>query len=132
MTKTNNPLFYFGSVGSLSTLAGLTLGGWVAYRWFVFNVSHEVIAFLAGVAILFGVQLLMFGVLSDMIVAVNREQSRQLQRLAEQLHEDSTRDSSGSVSQSGTMLESDSNATRAVDEETDTVESGTKTSQRDG
>ena len=85
MAKTNNPLFYFGSVGSLSTLAGLGLAAYVGYEWFVQNTSHEVIAFLAGSAVLFGVQLLMFGVLSDMIVAVNREQTRQLQQIARRI-----------------------------------------------
>lgn len=88
MAKTNNPLFYFGSVGSLSTLAGLVLAAYVAYEWFVRSISHEVIAFLAGSAVLFGVQLLMFAVLSDMIVAVNREQTRQLQQIARQIGDD--------------------------------------------
>jgi len=95
MAKTNNPLFYFGSVGALSTVTGLALGGWVAYEWFVPpRTSHEVIAFVAGVGILFGVQLLMFGVLSDMIVAVNREQTRQLEQLTRRLEENRIEDSS--------------------------------------
>ncbi len=85
MAKTNNPLFYFGSVGSLSTLVGIALAGWVGYEWFVRGISHEVIAVVAASGVLFGVQLLMFGVLSDMIVAVNREQTRQLQRIAREL-----------------------------------------------
>ncbi|MFB6075229.1 MAG: S-layer glycoprotein N-glycosyltransferase AglJ [Haloarculaceae archaeon] len=88
MAKTTNPLFYFGSVGTLSTLAGVGLAGFVAYEWFANGVSHEVIAVLAASGILFGVQLLMFGVLSDMIVAVNREQSRQLQRIERRLSDD--------------------------------------------
>jgi dolichol-phosphate mannosyltransferase len=88
MAKTNNPLFYFGSVGALSTLTGVGLGAWVAVEWFTRNISHEVIAVVAGVAILFGVQLLMFGVLSDMIVAVNREQTRQLEELTRRVSDD--------------------------------------------
>ncbi|MFB6307808.1 MAG: S-layer glycoprotein N-glycosyltransferase AglJ [Haloarculaceae archaeon] len=85
MAKTNNPLFYFGSVGLLSTLTGLGLATYVAYEWFVRSTSHEVIAIVAASGVLFGVQLLMFGVLSDMIVAVNREQSRQLRIITEEL-----------------------------------------------
>ncbi|GGL58665.1 S-layer glycoprotein N-glycosyltransferase AglJ [Halocalculus aciditolerans] len=81
LTKTNNPLFYFGSVGVASTLAGLLLGGYVAYEWFVLRVSHEVIALLGAAGILFGVQLLIFGVLSDLIVTLHREQLRRLERL---------------------------------------------------
>jgi dolichol-phosphate mannosyltransferase len=87
MAKTNNPLFYFGSVGTLSTLTGLLIAGYVAYEWFVRSISHEVLAVVAGVGILFGVQLLMFGVLSDMIVALNREQTRRIERLAKELGE---------------------------------------------
>ncbi|AQL41257.1 glycosyltransferase, TIGR04182 family [Halorientalis sp. IM1011] len=86
MAKTNNPLFYFGSVGALSSLVGFALGGYVAYDWFVPpRTSHEVIAIVSVFSILVGVQLLIFGVLSDMIVALNREQTRRLEELTEQL-----------------------------------------------
>jgi dolichol-phosphate mannosyltransferase len=87
MAKTNNPLFYFGSVGAVSTLAGLLLAGWVAVEWFVRGISHEVIAVVAGVGVLFGVQLLLFGVLADLIVDINREQTRQFERVARQLRD---------------------------------------------
>jgi len=90
MAKTNNPLFYFGSVGLLSTLAGIVLSGYVAVEWFARNTSHEVIAVVAGVAILFGVQLLMFGVLSDLLVTLNREQTHQMRQLAQQLSDDTS------------------------------------------
>ncbi|WP_458190567.1 S-layer glycoprotein N-glycosyltransferase AglJ [Haladaptatus sp. NG-WS-4] len=81
LAKTNNPLFYFGSMGMLSGLLGIFLGIYVGIEWFVPpRVSHEVLAVVAGVAILFGVQLLMFGVLSDMIVTLHREQMRRIDR----------------------------------------------------
>jgi dolichol-phosphate mannosyltransferase len=72
--KTNNPLFYFGSVGLLSTVLGLGLAGYLAYDWLLFGVTHEVLSVLSAFAVLFGVQLLMFGVLSDMILSLHREQ----------------------------------------------------------
>jgi len=99
MAKTNNPIFYFGSVGLLSTVVGVVLGLYVAIEWItVPKTSHEVIAVLGAFAILFGVQMLMFGVLSDMIVTVNREQTRRLEALTEQLSETHTGpDLSGSV-----------------------------------
>ena len=90
MAKTNNPLFYFGSVGLLSSLVGLVLAAYVAVEWVTQRISHEVIAVVAGVAVLFGVQLLMFGVLSDLIVALNREQTNQIEELARELSEDDT------------------------------------------
>jgi dolichol-phosphate mannosyltransferase len=89
MAKTNNPLFYFGSVGLGSTVVGFLLGAYVAYDWVVNSISHEVIAVIGSFAILLGIQLLMFGVLSDMLVAVNREQTRRLEDIAVQLTHES-------------------------------------------
>ena len=85
MAKTNNPLFYFGSLGVLSALIGVLLAGYVGYEWVFNGVAHDVIALAGGVALLFGVQLVMFGVLSDLIVTANRQQNRQLERIANQL-----------------------------------------------
>ena len=87
MAKTNNPLFYFGSVGALSLLAGLVVAAYVAFEFLARGISHEVLALVAGVGLLFGVQLVLFGVLADLIVDVNREQTRRLERVAEQLAE---------------------------------------------
>ncbi|NHN58918.1 MULTISPECIES: S-layer glycoprotein N-glycosyltransferase AglJ [Halorussus] len=80
LAKTSNPLFYFGSVGVLSGLFGVAVAAYVGYEWFVKvpRESHEVLAIVAAFGILFGVQLVMFGVLSDLIVTLHREQMRRL------------------------------------------------------
>jgi dolichol-phosphate mannosyltransferase len=83
--KTNNPLFYFGSIGLLSTATGLGIALWVGYEWFLRGISHEVMAIVSASAILFGVQLLMFGVLSDLIFSLHREQLTRLDRLEDEL-----------------------------------------------
>jgi dolichol-phosphate mannosyltransferase len=88
MAKTNNPLFYFGSVGFSTIALGAMLGVYVVYDWVVNSISHEVIATVGGIAIVLGIQLLMFGVLSDMIVTVNREQTKQLENIANRLNEE--------------------------------------------
>ena len=86
--KTSNPLFYFGSVGLLSTTTGVGLLGFVIYRWFVLNIAHELFA-LGGVAsVLFGVQLLIFGFLADMIQSLHREQRDRVDRLERELTAD--------------------------------------------
>ncbi|UPM43227.1 S-layer glycoprotein N-glycosyltransferase AglJ [Halocatena salina] len=90
LARRNNPLFYFGSVGGLSILFGSGVGVFVGYEWFVRHISHEALAVVSAFAILLGVQLFMFGVLSDMVVAVNREHTRQVQALATQLRQEST------------------------------------------
>ncbi|MFC7154826.1 S-layer glycoprotein N-glycosyltransferase AglJ [Halomarina halobia] len=97
LAKTNNPLFYFGSVGILLVLVGATLAGYVGIEWFTRNISHEAIAVVSGVAILLGAQLLAFGVLSDMVVVVNREQTRRLEELNDRLaaHFDESRPDDG-------------------------------------
>ncbi|WP_435096273.1 S-layer glycoprotein N-glycosyltransferase AglJ [Halarchaeum sp. P4] len=79
LAKTNNPLFYFGSIGFGSTLVGLLMAVYVAVEWVTQNVSHEVLAVFSAFAILLGVQLLMFGVLSDLLVTLHREQLRRLE-----------------------------------------------------
>jgi glycosyltransferase (TIGR04182 family) len=88
LAKTNNPLFYFGSVGSVSGLVGLFVAAYVGYDFLVNDISHEALAVVAAAGIILGVQLVMFGVLSDIIVTVNREQTRRLEELAEQLSTD--------------------------------------------
>jgi dolichol-phosphate mannosyltransferase len=75
--KTNNPLFYFGSVGTVATLAGFVVAAYVGVEWITRRVSHEVLAVAAAFAILVGVQLLMFGVLADLILSLHREQLRE-------------------------------------------------------
>lgn len=79
--KTSNPLFYFGSVGLVSTTVGGLVGLYVGYRWVVASVGHEILALVAAFGILFGVQLLMFGVLSDLILSLHNEQLDRIERL---------------------------------------------------
>ncbi|MXR41647.1 S-layer glycoprotein N-glycosyltransferase AglJ [Halobaculum sp. WSA2] len=71
--KTSNPLFYFGSAGAVSGFAGAFIAAYVAYDWFVNGISHNVLALVAGVGIILGVQLLIFGVLSDLVVTLHGE-----------------------------------------------------------
>lgn len=78
LARMNNPLFYFGSVGVTSIIGGGLLAGYVGFRWFARGISHEVLAVVAAFAILLGVQLIMFGLLSDLIVSLHREQMQQL------------------------------------------------------
>ncbi|MDS0298838.1 S-layer glycoprotein N-glycosyltransferase AglJ [Halogeometricum sp. S1BR25-6] len=76
--KTNNPLFYFGSVGGVSTIFGFLIAAYVAVEWVTVRVSHEVLAVVAAFAIIVGVQLLMFGVLSDLILTLHRDTLRKI------------------------------------------------------
>lgn len=79
LARTNNPLFYFGSIGLVSMLTGGFVATYVGIEWFAFGVSHEVLAIAAAFGLLFGMQFVMFGVLSDMILAVFREQTQRFE-----------------------------------------------------
>ncbi|ELZ26395.1 glycosyl transferase [Halogeometricum pallidum JCM 14848] len=76
--KTNNPLFYFGSVGGVSTATGFLIAAYVAVEWVTVRISHEVLAIVAAFAVIVGVQLLMFGVLSDLILTLHRDTLRKI------------------------------------------------------
>ena len=80
LAKTHNPLFYFGSIGGGSVVVGSLLALFVLWQWIVYGIGHEIIALVSAAAILLGVQLVMFGVLSDMIVTLHREQRRRLEQ----------------------------------------------------
>lgn len=84
-SKTHNPLFYFGTVGGVVGVTGVFVAAFVAYDWFVNEVPHDVLAMLAGVLLLVGVQLAMFGVLADTMVVLHREQRERVERLAERM-----------------------------------------------
>jgi dolichol-phosphate mannosyltransferase len=82
LARTNNPFFYFGSLGAASTTVGAALAAFVAYDWFVPpRTPHNILAIVGAGAILLGVQLVMFGVLSDLVVTLHREQMRLIERL---------------------------------------------------
>ncbi|WP_336037527.1 S-layer glycoprotein N-glycosyltransferase AglJ [Halobacterium yunchengense] len=81
LAKTSNPLFYFGSLGSVFGAAGALLAAWIGYEWFARGISHEALTVVAGVLLLLGVQLLIFGVLSDIVVTLHREQQRRIDAL---------------------------------------------------
>lgn len=127
MARTNNPLFYFGSVGVLSLLTGVVLAVYVGVEWFLMNTSHQVIAVVAGVAVLFGVQLVMFGVLSDLVVTTNREQTRRIERLARELSDESARPSDG-----GGRVRSRAESDQTADGDTDGVVGRSGAASSDG
>ncbi|QZA89239.1 S-layer glycoprotein N-glycosyltransferase AglJ [Salinarchaeum sp. IM2453] len=88
LAKTNNPFFYFGSVGTLALLSGLAVASFVGYRWIEQGIAHEVLAVVATAGILLGMQLLTLAFLSDMVVSLHRDQRRRIERLEEKVEDD--------------------------------------------
>jgi len=116
--KTSNPLFYFGSVGLLSTLTGLAMAAFVIFRWVSDNVGHEIIAVGATAAILFGVQLLMFGVLADLILSLHHEQLTRIDRLEADVSASTAR-STESAAADSTVTDESTPSDPAADESMD-------------
>lgn len=85
IARMNNPLAFFGSVGILGIITGVLIGLYVGYRWFFVGISHEVLAVVSSFFIIFGFLLVMFGVLSDMIVSLHKEQRQRIDRLEDLL-----------------------------------------------
>lgn len=50
---------------------GAGLAVWIAYEWFVRGISHEVMALVAGFAVLLGVQLLVLSTLTSLLVTLH-------------------------------------------------------------
>jgi len=82
--KTSNPLFYFGSVGTVSVVAGAALAAYVVYEWVAFGIGHEILALGSAAGVLLGIQLLIFGFLADMILSLHREQLDRIGRLTDE------------------------------------------------
>lgn len=59
---------YLVSSGVGLGVLGTVLAAWIAYEWFARGISHEVLALLAGFAVLLGVQLLVLSTLTSLLV----------------------------------------------------------------
>ena len=71
-------------LGAGSALIGLILAAYIAWEWFVMATSHEVLAVIAAVAFLVGVQVLVLSSLSSMLIALNRERAEVLESVADE------------------------------------------------
>jgi glycosyltransferase (TIGR04182 family) len=80
MAKTENPMFYFGLIGSLFGLAGFLIGIFVARDWFFWRIEHIPLTILTAILIIVGFQLFLIGMQGDMMASMHREMMRELHR----------------------------------------------------
>lgn len=78
LAKMHNPLFYFGLIGVVTTLIGIALGVYIVVEWLK-NIEHIPLTILATLLIMGGIQIFIFGLLSDLIVTLHRETTRLIQ-----------------------------------------------------
>ncbi|MDI9632871.1 MAG: S-layer glycoprotein N-glycosyltransferase AglJ [Methanolinea sp.] len=72
LAKMSNPLFYFGLMGLAIMAAGFLIGIYIVIEW-LRQVEHLPLTILTVLLIIVGFQIFMFGVFSDMMLAMHRE-----------------------------------------------------------
>lgn len=72
LAKVHNPMFYFGILGFIFILAGLFTGTFVVVQWFQ-GITRVPLSILTTLFIIFGLQMFIFGMLSDLIVTLHRQ-----------------------------------------------------------
>ena len=65
-------MFYFGIIGFAFIIAGLFTGTYVVVEWFK-DITHVLLSVLTALFIIFGLQMFIFGMLSDLIVTLHRQ-----------------------------------------------------------
>ncbi len=79
LTKTQNPLLYFGLLGAIFMVSGACVGIYVVLEWLK-GITRIPMTILATLLIVMGVQMLIFGLLSDLLSLFHKEVMRELRR----------------------------------------------------
>jgi len=80
LARVNIPMFYFGMMGVFTTILGLLIGVYVVLEWFN-NIEHIPLTILTVLLIVVGIEIFMFGMISDMLLVFHREIIREIQLL---------------------------------------------------
>lgn len=80
LAKMSNPLFYFGIIGIFMASVGIVIGIYIIYEWLQ-QIEHIPLTILTVLLIISGFQIFMFGVISDMTLALHRDVMREIQSL---------------------------------------------------
>ena len=83
LVKVHNPMFYFGIIGSFFVLAGLLMGAFVIIQWSQ-GITRIPLSVLTALFVIFGLQMFIFGMLSDLIVTLHRQTINLIQEINRQ------------------------------------------------
>ncbi|KKH50665.1 S-layer glycoprotein N-glycosyltransferase AglJ [Methanosarcina sp. 1.H.A.2.2] len=72
LAKVHNPMFYFGVIGFFFIMAGLFTGTYVVFQWLQ-GITRIPLSILTTLFIIFGLQMFIFGMISDLIVTLHRQ-----------------------------------------------------------
>lgn len=83
LARVNNPMFYFGMMGIFTTLLGFLVGLYVLLEWLnpAGHIEHIPLTILTVLLIVVGIEIFMFGMISDMLLVFHREIVREIQLL---------------------------------------------------
>jgi len=81
-----SPARFFLLFGLLLIFLGLVVGVYVIYEWFK-NISHDLLAVLTTLLIISGLQIILFGVISDFVLRSNVQIRKELYELKRTLEE---------------------------------------------
>jgi len=80
LARVNNPMFYFGMMGLFTSLLGVLTGIYVLLEW-MRHIDHIPLTILTVLLIVVGIEIFMFGMISDMLLVFHREIIREIQLL---------------------------------------------------
>ena len=72
LARVYNPMFYFGIIGSLFIAVGIISGTYVVIEWYK-GITRIPLTVFTSLMIIIGVQFLMFGLLGDILVTLQKE-----------------------------------------------------------
>ncbi len=81
LARVNNPLFYFGMMGVFTSFLGILTGIYVLHEWLQ-GIDHIPLTILTVLLIVVGVEIFMFGMISDMLLIFHREIIHEIQTSA--------------------------------------------------
>lgn len=87
MAKTQNPIFYFGLIGSVFGIAGFLIGVYVVTEWVNGRINHIPLTILTAILIIVGLQLFLIGILGDVMASLHREMMLELHKTRRQKKE---------------------------------------------
>ena len=80
LARVNNPMFYFGMMGLFTSVLGILTGIYVLLEW-LHGIDHIPLTILTVLLIVVGIEIFMFGMISDMLLIFHREIIREIQLL---------------------------------------------------
>ena len=83
LARMNNPMFYFGMMGVFTSVLGILTGIYVLHEWLQ-GIDHIPLTILTVLLIVVGIEIFMFGIISDMLLIFHREIIHEIQLLQAQ------------------------------------------------